>query len=123
MYKKALGAMRQRMLTQIWMGEDIGDAWIAADNDGGQVKTLVLEHLTCFLPGTMALGTYSSGVLPCRECRFGLHVRCGTGFLLKYPSTCRLQPNTTGPAHISLGPTVAVNDKVLAADVKWPRWS
>ncbi len=48
--------MRKHMLTELWMGDDIGDVWIAAESDGGYSKSLVLEHLTCFLPGTMALG-------------------------------------------------------------------
>ncbi|GIL55013.1 hypothetical protein Vafri_10677 [Volvox africanus] len=56
MFKKAIKAMRKHMLTQLWMGEDIGDVWIAAENDNGQIRINVLEHLTCFLPGTMALG-------------------------------------------------------------------
>ncbi|KAG2434808.1 hypothetical protein HXX76_007693 [Chlamydomonas incerta] len=61
MYKKALGGMRRHMLTELWMGPDIGEIWIAAENDAGASRNLVLEHLTCFLPGTMALG-YMYGV-------------------------------------------------------------
>eukprot|EP00198_Chlamydomonas_reinhardtii_P010757 XP_001700094.1 alpha-1,2-mannosidase [Chlamydomonas reinhardtii] len=56
MYKKAIGGMRRHMLTELWMGPDIGEVWIAAENDAGASRNLVLEHLTCFLPGTMALG-------------------------------------------------------------------
>ncbi|EFJ41245.1 alpha-1,2-mannosidase [Volvox carteri f. nagariensis] len=56
MYKKAIGGMRKHMLTQLWMGEDIGDVWIVAENDGGRTRSNILEHLTCFLPGTIALG-------------------------------------------------------------------
>lgn len=58
-YKNAMRAMRKYMLTELWMGEDTGSIWIAADVDGWAPnlrKTLILEHLTCFLPGTMALG-------------------------------------------------------------------
>ncbi len=56
MYTKALRGMRKHMLTQLWMGDDIGDIWIVAENDNGAYRQNVLEHLTCFLPGTMALG-------------------------------------------------------------------
>ncbi|KXZ54812.1 hypothetical protein GPECTOR_4g883 [Gonium pectorale] len=56
MYKRALQGMRKHMLTKLWMGDDIGDVWIVADNDNGVSRQNVLEHLTCFLPGTMALG-------------------------------------------------------------------
>lgn len=55
-YKRALFGLRKHMLTELWMGNDIGDVWIAAESEGGYSKSLVLEHLTCFLPGTMALG-------------------------------------------------------------------
>lgn len=55
-YHKALRAMRKHMLTELWMGDEIGSIWIAADLEGIGSKTLVLEHLTCFLPGTIALG-------------------------------------------------------------------
>lgn len=71
MYKKAIGGMRRHMLTELWMGPDIGEVWIAAENDAGASRNLVLEHLTCFLPGTMALGGWrcARSVLMRRVCR------------------------------------------------------
>ncbi|KAG2490849.1 hypothetical protein HYH03_010767 [Edaphochlamys debaryana] len=56
LYKKALRGMRRHMLTDLWMGDDIGMISIVAESDSGMSRQLLLEHLTCFLPGTMALG-------------------------------------------------------------------
>ncbi|GFR50049.1 hypothetical protein Agub_g12100 [Astrephomene gubernaculifera] len=61
MYTAALRGMRRHLLREVWAGPELGSQWMVAERQGPReekfaVTTLMLDHLTCFLPGTLALG-------------------------------------------------------------------